>query len=372
MIRYSEQSIDKKDIEGVVQVLTSKHLTQGPLIEAFEEAITELTMSKYAACVSSATAALHLTYLAAGMSKHSLVWTVANTFVATVSAAIHCGAKVDFVDIELKNYSLCEEKLRKKLEESKKIPDFLIVVHFAGRPVDLSKIAPICDHYGIKIIEDASHALGAQSNGQMVGNCKYSLASVFSFHPVKTITTAEGGAVTSNDENLINKIKKLRSHCIENDRIIPWYRSQNEVGFNYRMSELHASLGISQLKKLKEFQKIRQEQAERYFSSLAHLDIDLPNQDTPNSMSSWHLFVIKQRIIDEEMRNRKMLELIKANIGVNLHYFPLYKLKTFEKNVAEFPNNEEYFKTAISIPLNAKMTKNDQMVVIKQLERIYS
>lgn len=371
MIRYSEQLIDLEDVHGVTDVLHSEFLTQGPLINKFENLLTNLTSSKYAACVSSATAALHLTYLAAGMSKDSLVWTVANTFVATASAAVHCGATVEFVDIELSNYSICPENFKLRLKHAVRLPDFLIVVHFAGRAVDLRAIVPLCQKYNIKIIEDASHALGAEFNKKMVGKCEHSLATVFSFHPVKTITTAEGGAVTSNDKKLISDIKRLRSHSIENDEQIPWYRQQSKIGFNYRMSELQASLGITQLRKLPQFQNIRKNQANIYFSELSNLDIKLPSQDSVNSISSWHLFILKSNYVNEDSRNQIMFKLLRLNIGVNLHYFPLYRLNTFKKNVNDFPNNEEYFKSAFSIPLNLKMTENDQEIVIKNIKSIF-
>ena len=305
------------------------------------------------------------------MTKESLVWTVANTFVATASTALHCGATVDFVDIELKNYSICPVQFEIKLMEVPRPPDFLVVVHFAGRAVDLTKIAPICKQYGIKIIEDASHALGAECNKQMVGSCENSLASIFSFHPVKTITTAEGGAVTSNDEALISTIKKLRSHSLVIDQQIPWYRQQDSIGFNYRMSEIQASLGISQLNKIKKFQQIRSEQAKIYFSELGSLDIRLPSEDNPHSISSWHLYVIRDHIINEKTRNQKMFKLLESDIGVNLHYFPLYRLKTFEKNIAGFPENEKYFKSAVSLPLNLKMTESEQNVVIDLVKRVF-
>ena len=371
MIRYSEQLIDTDDMDGVAEVLQSKFLTQGPLINEFENRLADLTRSKYAACVSSATAALHLTYLAAGMTKGSLVWTVANTFVATASAAVHCGATVDFVDIELKNYSICIEQFKFKLLEAPRAPDFLIVVHFAGRAVDLKEIAPLCKQYGIKIIEDASHALGAECNSRMVGQCEYSLACIFSFHPVKTITTAEGGAVTSNDEKLISEIKMLRNHSIEADHRIPWYKDQTRVGFNYRMSELQASLGISQLKKLSKFMKIRKDKASIYFSELANVDIKLPSSDSNYSISSWHLFILRSNVINEETRNQNMFKMLKENIGVNLHYFPLYRLNSFKRDLHNFTNNEDYFKSAFSIPLNLKMSEEEQNKVIKSIKCIF-
>ena len=371
MIRYSEQLIDSDDIDAVTNVLHSKFLTQGPSVQKFENLLTTVTLAKYAACVSSGTAALHLTYLAAGMSKGSLVWTVANTFVATAAAAVYCGATVDFVDIELTNYSICAESFKHKLVQAPKTPDFLIVVHFAGRPVDLKEIAPLCQQYNIKIIEDASHALGAECNSQIVGKCEYSLAAIFSFHAVKTITTAEGGAVTSNDQDLIMEIKRLRSHSIENDQKFPWYRQQHNIGFNYRMTELQASLGISQLRKLSDFQTIRKNQAGIYLSELAELNITLPSNDSINSISSWHLFILRCNFINEDARNQIMFKLLEGDIGVNLHYFPLYRLATFKRNINAFPQNEEYFKSAFSIPLNLKMTENDQAIVIKNIKGVF-
>ena len=371
MIRYSEQEIDHRDIDGIQKVLTSKYLTQGPLLETFEDILAKSTRANYAACVSSATAALHLTYLAAGMSPEKLIWTVANTFVATASAAVYCGAQVDFVDIELKNYSICVKDFLRKLRNAERIPDYLVVVHFSGRAVDLSSIAKICKQYGITIIEDASHALGAECHNKKVGECEYSLATIFSFHPVKTITTAEGGGITSNNKELIKNIKKLRSHSVESDTSVPWYKEQSSIGYNYRMTELQASLGITQSEKLFKFQSIRKKQAQYYFAELSNLNIYLPNNDSIGSISSWHLFVIRERVTNEKMRNSKMKELIKRDIGVNLHYFPLYRLSTFRKNISDFPKNEEYFKSAFSLPLSLQMTEGQQSYIIDNMKKLF-
>lgn len=370
MIRYSEQYIDEIDIEGVKETLESDYLTQGPRIDAFERSLQEFTGAQFAVGVCNATAALHITYLAAGMSKTSLVWTVANTFVATASSAVYCGAEVDFVDIELENYSLSLESLEAKLNECDRIPDFLIVVHFAGRALDLSNISSVCIKNGITIIEDASHALGAKVNSQKVGACCYSIATIFSFHPVKTITTAEGGCVTSNDNILVSKIKKLRSHAIENQTAVPWYKTQNEIGFNYRMNELQASLGLTQLRKIESLQFIRRDKANTYFSELKNANLINPKKDNQKSISSWHLFVVRLDEVDENYRNFIMKKLLENNIGVNFHYYPLYKLKSFRRKELLFPKNEIYFKTAITLPLSLKMTEVQQEFIIETIIKI--
>lgn len=369
MIRYSEQYIDETDIEGIIKTLESDYLTQGTRIDEFERSLQDFTGAQFAACVSNATAALHLTYLAAGMSKTSLVWTVANTFVATASSAVYCGAEVDFVDIELENYSLSLESLEAKLNEVDRSPDFLIVVHFAGRAIDLSNISSLCARSGITIIEDASHALGAKVNSQKVGACCYSIATIFSFHPVKTITTAEGGCVTSNDGMLISKIRKLRSHAIENQKTIPWYKTQTTIGFNYRMNELQASLGLTQLKKINSLQLKRKSKAETYFSELKDTNLITPTKDNQRSTSSWHLFVVRLDEVDENYRNFIMNKLLAKNIGVNFHYYPLYKLKSFRRTDLLFPKNEVYFKTAITLPLSLKMTEIQQEFIIDTITK---
>jgi dTDP-4-amino-4,6-dideoxygalactose transaminase len=369
MIRYSEQYIDEFDIEGIKETLESDYLTQGPRIEQFEKALQNFTDAQFAVGVCNATAALHLTYLAAGMSKKSLVWTVANTFVATASSAVYCGAEVDFVDIELENYSLSLESFETKLNESDRNPDFLIVVHFAGRALDLSNISCLCAKHGITIIEDASHALGAKVNSQMVGACCYSIATIFSFHPVKTITTAEGGCVTSNNNILVSKIKKLRSHSIENQTTVPWYKTQTEIGFNYRMNELQASLGLTQLKKIHSLQLIRRSKANTYLSELKNANLINPKKDNQKSISSWHLFVVRLDGVDENYRNFIMNKLLAKNIGVNFHYYPLYKLKSFRRTDLLFPKNEVYFKTAITLPLSPKMTEVQQEFIIETITK---
>jgi UDP-4-amino-4,6-dideoxy-N-acetyl-beta-L-altrosamine transaminase len=369
MIRYSEQLIEQSDIEAVVSALKSPFLTQGPKIEEFEQDFANFVGSGSAIAVCNATAALHLAYLSLGVSTGDLVWTVGNTFVSTSSAARYCGASIDFVDISLSTYNICVDSLKEKLQSADAKPKVLTVVHFAGRPCPMKEIKKLCDQYDIKVIEDASHAVGARYLGQSIGNCKYSDVSVFSFHPVKIITTAEGGMICSNDKNIISMVKKLRSHGIERSSEKQWYPSQEIVGFNYRMTEIQAALGISQLKKIESFQRKRDEIHSQYRKELNDLNVTLPLDDDEDYYSAKHLYVILLKKRDEDYRNRILQTLLDNGVGANLHYYPTYRLKNFRRTFSNFPNNEDYFKRALTIPCSITMTNDDIKKVINELKK---
>ena len=369
MIRYSEQSIDENDIFQVSSALASPFLTQGPEIEKFEMEVAEFCSSASATAVSSATAGLHLAYLAVDLKKGDLVWTVGNSFVATASAAKYCGAEVDFVDINKNTYNICVVSLEQKILSSSRKPDVLCVVHFAGRPSPMKEISNICQKHSIKIIEDASHSFGAKYENEFVGACTYSEAVIFSFHPVKILTTAEGGVICTNKDEITKKVRRLRSHGITRDVAIPWYPQQEEIGFNYRMTEPQAALGRAQLKKLQSFFEHRTELAEYYNKHLASLPLKTPLYDDDAFVSSKHLYVIMLNKKSEKYRNEFIRYLLDHDIGANLHYYPIYKFPNFKTNSEFYPNNEEYFRSAITIPLSTKLSRDQQIYIIDTMKQ---
>ncbi len=382
MIPYSKQSISKDDIANVVKVMRSSLLTQGEKLNLFEAKLAKFVGSKYAVAVSSASAGLHLACIALDVTNKDIVWTVPNTFVASASCALHCGAKVDFVDIDENTLNISIEKLKKKLSKTSKKnrPSVVIPVHFGGQPNEQEKLHKLSKRYNFKIIEDASHSLGAKRKGQKVGNCKWSDLTVFSFHPVKPITTAEGGVVTTNNKRLYQSLKLLRNHGISRDYNKLkfksfWYYEQVVLGFNYRMNEIQAALGLSQLKKINKFNIFRNKVARYYFNNLRDLPIKLPKIEKENN-STFHLFVINfdetkvKKTYDQiyrELRNNK--------IGVNLHYLPvhlhpLFKNLKFKKG--DFPTSEKHARTAFSLPIYYKITNNELNKVIRVLKKIFS
>ena len=369
MIRYSEQLIEQSDLEAVLSALKSPFLTQGPKIEEFEQKFASFVGSKSAIAVCNATAALHLAYLSLGVSSDDIVWTVGNTFVATSSAASYCGASVEYVDISLSTYNICVDSLEQKLKNAQIKPKVLTVVHFAGRPCPMKEIKKLCDQYGIKIIEDASHAVGARYMGLPIGSCHYSDVCVFSFHPVKIITTGEGGIVCTNNNNIISMVKKLRSHGIERSPDRHWYPSQDIIGFNYRMTEIQAALGINQLNKIAEYQNKRDAIYSHYMKELSDLNITLPPKDDEIYYSAKHLYVILLKGRNEYYRNSILQALLDNGVGANLHYYPTYRLKNFRRRVSDFPNNEDYFKSALTIPCSLTMTNGDIKKVTDELKK---
>ena len=382
MIPYSKQSISYDDIKEVTKVLKSKFLTQGNILDKFEKKISKYVGSKYAVAVSSASAGLHISCLVLNLKKNDILWTVPNTFIASASCGLHCGAKIDFVDIDKKTKNISIEKLVEKLKMSKKknlLPKILIPVHFAGQPTLQEKIYNLSKKYNFKIIEDASHSLGSKRLKNKVGNCKWSDLTVFSFHPVKPITTAEGGIITTNTKKYYEDLKILRNHGILRDQRklkikSHWYYEQVKLGFNYRMNEIQAALGISQLKKLNLFNDFRNKAAAFYLKNLKDLPINLPKIDKDN-LSSFHLFVIN---FDEtkvkQTYDSIFRKLREKKIGVNLHYLPVHLHPIFKKfgfRKGDFPVSEEHSRTAFSIPLYYKITKKEQLKVISVLKNIF-
>ena len=379
MIPYSKQFISKEDIKNVNKVLQSKFLTQGKVIQNFEKKISRFVNSKFAVAVSSASAALHLSCLALNLRKGKILWTVPNTFVASATCALHCGAKVDFVDIDENTSNLCIKKLKRKLEISKKnncLPDILIPVHFAGQPTNQKEIFALAKKYHFKIIEDASHSLGSRHLEEKVGSCRWSDLTVFSFHPVKPITTAEGGIITTNNKKLFNKLIELRNLGISRDYKklkvkSKWYYELKSLGFNYRMNEIQASLGISQLKRINNFNKFRNKIAKIYFKNLKETSLLLPKIEETN-YSSFHLFVVKFK---KKMNYDKIYKkLINKKIGVNLHYLPVHLHPLFKKmgfRKGNFPISEKHAQRAFSIPIFYNMKNTDIMRVVSVLRKIF-
>ena len=383
MIPYGKQNINQADIDSVVDVLKSDFLTQGPQVPLFEDKVAKYCGAKHGVAVNSATSALHIACLSLGLGKGDYLWTSPNSFVASANCGLCCGAQVDFVDIDPKTYNLSTEELKKKLIQAKresKLPKIVIPVHFAGQSCDMRKIHSLSKEYGFKIIEDASHAIGGKYLGQPIGGCQYSDITVFSVHPVKIITSAEGGLATTNDNELLARMQLFRSHGITRDPKLvtkeaegAWYYQQVELGFNYRMTELQAALGVSQMQRLNEFVINRHTLQERYDSLLSNLPIVKPYQDQ-DSYSALHLYPI-QIDLDIVNKDREQIfdEFRQNGIGVNVHYIPIhtqpYYLQ-FGFKVGDFPNSESYYNKAISIPLFPKMTVEQQDEVLNVMMRV--
>jgi len=383
MIPYSKQFISADDIKSVVKVLKSNFLTQGKQVPKFENEVRKFVGAKYAVAVSSASAALHLSCIALGLKKNDILWTVPNTFVASASCGLHCGAKIDFVDIDknTNNISIYElEKKLKKAKKSGKLPKILIPVHFSGFPFEQDKIFKLSKKYKFKIIEDASHALGARYKNINVGSCKWSNITVFSFHPVKPITSGEGGVITTNSKECYKILSKLRTHGITknlnelNKKInSKWYYEQQLLGFNYRMSDIHASLGISQLKKINVFLKYRNKIANIYDKELAHPLIFLPKKHK-DYFSTYHLYIIKLKLKKINKSYDFIFKKIQSKgIGINLHYLPVHLHPLFRKmgfKSGDFPYSEKYSNCAISIPIYFGLKNKDQQKVIKIIKNV--
>ena len=383
MIPYSKQFVSAEDIRSVIKVLKSDFLTQGREVPKFENKLKKFVGSKYAVAVSSASAALHLSCLALGLKKNDIFWTVPNTFVASASCGLHCGAKVDFVDIDKNINNISIEELEKKLKQArklKKLPKILIPVHFSGFPYEQDKIYKLSKKYNFKVIEDASHALGSKYKNIPVGNCRWSDLTVFSFHPVKPITTGEGGVITTNSKKHYDILCKLRTHGItknlnEYKKKInsKWYYEQQLLGFNYRMSDIHAGLGISQLKKIKTFVKKRNQIAKIYDKELNHPLIILPVKNK-NCISTYHLYVIKFQLEKIKKKYDNIFRKFKSKkIGVNLHYLPVHLHPIYRKmgfKSGDFPISEKYAQSAFSIPLFYSIKKSDQFKVINFIKKI--
>ncbi len=379
-IPYGCQDISQADIDAVVEVLRSDWITQGPALERFEQLVADCCGAKYAVAVSSATAALHIACLAAGLGPGDILWTSPNTFVASANCGRYCGAEVDFVDTDPKTYNLSPDTLEKKLAEAQaqgKLPKVVIPVHLAGQSCEMETIARLAQQYGFRVIEDASHGIGGQYKGKPVGCCQYSDMAVFSFHPVKIITTGEGGMVLTNQEALYQRLIRLRTHGITRDPELMtemshggWYYQQLELGFNYRMTDIQAALGASQMQRLDKFVKQRQFLAERYDRLLQDLPLTLPWQH-PDTKSSWHLYVIRLKLDKISKTHRQVFEeLRRAKIGVNLHYIPVHTQPYYQQlgfKYGDFPQSEQYYQEAISIPLYYGLKECNQERVVNTI-----
>lgn len=380
MIPYGKQNIVQDDIDAVVEVLKSDFLTQGPAIANFERKVAEHVDVRFALAVNSATSALHIACKSLGLGKGDWLWTTPNTFVASANCGLYCGAKVDFVDIDPKTYNLCAKKLEAKLIQAERegcLPKVVVPVHLTGQPCDMQNIRQLGDRYGFSIIEDASHAIGGKYCGEPIGNCRFSDITVFSFHPVKIITTGEGGMAVTNDPELAKKMNLLRSHGITRDAELmtqpmdgPWYYQQVDLGFNYRMTDIQAALGYSQLNRLEQFVAKRHELANRYKELLSGLPITLPYQHE-DSYSAYHLYVIRLKLENINATHLQVFEALRAKqILANLHYIPVHT-QPFYRNlgfkIGDFPEAERYYQEAISIPMHPALTDQEQMFVVQTI-----
>ena len=368
-VPYSRQSINQKDINAVNLVLKSDFLTTGPKIVEFEKKLSTFFGSKYSLAVNSATSALHIACLSLDLKKNDYLWTTPISFVASANCALYCGAKIDFVDIDNDTFNISLDKLEHKLSKTPKtkLPKIIVVVHLSGHPVDMKKIKQLSLKFKFKVIEDASHAVGSVYRNSKIGDCKYSDICVFSFHPVKIITTGEGGSVLTNSQKIFNRINSLRSHGINRKLKLqnnPWYYDQQSLGYNYRMNEIEASLGISQLSRLNKFIKDRIRISNIYKNFLDQKKIKFQKLIS-QTRSSMHLFIIR---VDAKKRYKVYYNLKKQGITTNLHYIPIYRhsfYKKFKFKKNNFSNAEKYYQEAISIPLYFGLKKKVQMKIIK-------
>lgn len=381
IIPYGRQDISDADIQAVVDVLRSDYLTQGPVVPAFEKCLADYCGAQHAVAVSSATSALHIACMALGVMPGDLVWTTPITFVASANCALYCGAEVDFVDIDPQTYNMSVERLAGKLAEAKqtgKLPKLVIPVHMSGQPCDMANIHALSQQYGFKVIEDASHAIGGKYRGGAIGSCRYSDITVFSFHPVKVITAGEGGMALTNDSQLGMRMRLLRSHGISSnapdmqprpDEEI-WNYQQIGLGFNYRMTDIHAALGLSQMQRLDEFVARRHVIAKRYDRLLSDLPVITPFQHT-DSYSSFHLYLIRLKYAKTSKTQREVYDALRAaGILVNLHYIPVYRQPFFEKMgfvKGYCPEAEEYYTETLSLPMYPGLTEPQQNRVIAAL-----
>ena len=384
MIPYGRQEITKKDILEVEKVLRSDFLTQGPVVPKFEQAVLKYCGGKYAVAVNSATSALHIACLALNLGPNDYLWTSPNTFVASANCGIYCGANIDFVDIDSKTFNMSVEALSTKLIEAEKkgkLPKIVIPVHFAGQPGDMEKIYELSKQYGFRIIEDASHAIGASYNDIKIGSCKFSDITIFSFHPVKIITTGEGGMALTNDKNLANHMRRLSTHGITKEKELMhprpnneiWNYQQIELGFNYRLTDIQAALGLSQLNRLDEYVKIRHKIAEFYNSELNDLNIQLPFQ-SPKSYSSYHLYPIRIKNSLKSKTQKQIYDALWENdIAANILYIPVHRQPYYENlgfKSGDFPQAEQFHREVICLPMFPKLTKEQQTKVVKSLKLI--
>ncbi|WP_309045388.1 UDP-4-amino-4,6-dideoxy-N-acetyl-beta-L-altrosamine transaminase [Marinobacter sediminicola] len=381
MIPYGKQDISQADIDAVVSVLQSNYLTQGPMVPKFEKTVATHVGAKHALAVNSATSALHIACLALGLGEGDLLWTTPVTFVASANCGLYCGAKVDFVDIDPHTYNLCPKALAAKLERAQQkgtLPKVLVAVHLCGQPCDMEAIHELGRSYGFRIIEDAAHAIGGKYKGEFIGNGRYSDITVFSFHPVKIVTTAEGGMALTNDADLAARMDLLRSHGVTRDQSLmthepdgPWYYQQVDLGYNYRMTELQAALGVSQMERLDAFVARRHELAQRYDQLLANLPVITPLQNS-DSYSGLHLYVIRLQLDKISKSHRQVFESLREQgIGVNLHYIPVHTQPYYQAMgfvADDFPEAMAYYREAFSLPMFQGLTNEQQVEVVRALE----
>ncbi|MGE5452527.1 MAG: UDP-4-amino-4,6-dideoxy-N-acetyl-beta-L-altrosamine transaminase [Acidobacteriota bacterium] len=383
MIPYGRQDITQADIDAVVDVLKSDFLTQGPKVPEFETSVREHCGAEYALAVNSATSALHIACLALGLGPGDWLWTSPITFVASANCGLYCGAQVDFVDIDPQSYNICPRAMADKLKQAKRegrLPKVVVPVHLCGQPCDMESIHALAQQYGFKVIEDASHAIGGRYKGRPIGNCEYSDITVFSFHPVKIVTTAEGGVAVTNNAQLADRMALLRSHGITRDASHmthaadgPWYYQQIELGFNYRMTELQAALGVSQMQRLETYVSRRHALAKRYDQLLNSLPVTLPAQH-PDCYSGLHLYVIRLQLKKVRHTHLQVFEALRGlGIGVNLHYIPVHTQPYYQQlgfRTGDYPQAEQYYSEAISLPIYPNMTNEQQDSVVAAIAQV--
>ena len=383
MIPYGRQNITQEDIDAVMEVLRSDFLTQGPTTPRFENSILSRTGASHAIAVNSATSALHIACMALQLSPGDRMWTVPNTFVASANCGRYCGADVDFVDIDPNTWNICIHKLGEKLALAKKnqrLPKVVVPVHFAGQPTEQEALHGLAKEFNFRIIEDASHSIGASRNGEPVGSCRWSDITIFSFHPVKVITTCEGGMLLTNDRELAVRMMMLRSHGITRDQNYfvqpsapPWHYEQQMLGYNYRLTDLQAALGISQLRRLDEFVAKRNQLARRYDVELGELQLQLPFIQQGN-YSAFHLYVVRLKKGTSKKAHRTVFEELRSRgIGVNVHYMPIHLQPYYRRlgfKLGQFPESEAHGDQAITLPLYPGLTHEQQDMVVSALKEV--
>jgi UDP-4-amino-4,6-dideoxy-N-acetyl-beta-L-altrosamine transaminase len=377
MIPYGRQEITQADVDAVVKVLHSTNLTQGPAVPRFEQAVLAHCKARHAVAVNSATSALHIACLALGLGPGDWLWTTPTTFVASANCALYCGAQVDFVDIDPRTCNLCPKALEEKLKAAEKagrLPKIVVPVHLCGQPCDLRSIHALAQRFGFKVIEDASHAIGGKYLGEPIGNCRFSDITVFSFHPVKIITTAEGGMALTNDAKLAERLGLLRSHGITREPSLmtqgmdgPWYYQQVALGYNYRMTDLQGALGASQMHRLEQYVARRHELARRYDELLKDLPVTTPWQH-PDGYSGLHLYVIRLQLDRIERTRLQVFDALRAkDILVNVHYIPVHTQPHYQRmgfRPGQFPHAERYYTEALSIPMYPALSEAQQDEVL--------
>lgn len=380
MIFYGRQHIDQQDIKSVKRVLESAWLTQGPDIEEFEKKVAEYSGARYAVAVTNATSALHIACMAAGLKQGEVLWTSPITFTASANCGRYCGADVDFVDIDDNTYNMSVGELEVKLQNTRKLPKIVVPVHLAGQSCDMEQLHRLSEQYGFMILEDASHATGAEYQGRKVGNCQFSDMTVFSFHPVKIITTGEGGMVLTNDKKLYERLRLYRSHGITRDPACmthasegPWYYQQVDLGFNYRMTDLQAALGCSQMDSLDKFVARRRYLVERYNQKLQGLPLRIPYRD-PATNPSWHIYIVRLDLAKITLTKKEIFAKMKAKgIVLNLHYIPVHTQPYYQQlgfKKGDFPVSERYYQEAMTLPLYYDLTDAEQDQIVEALRQV--